>query len=138
MDLIPVLVVLDRSGATADLLLQAVSKACLSKALKPHINADAFLCTDGSAALAAAVHELHLHHEAVNLRVGEHVRGPWHVQNTNAYHGRLKSWIARFHGVATSYLQNYLGWFRALNRASNTRQKSAPILALAMGLGMHH
>ena len=138
MDLIPILVARDRSGATADFLLDAVSKACMSQALKPRIHSDAILCTDGSAAMAAAAHELHLHHEAVNLRAGERVRGPWHIQNVNAYHGRLKSWLARFQGVATSYLENYLGWFRALDRTSKNRQKSAPMLALAVGLGMHH
>ena len=138
MDLIPILVARDRSGATADFLLDAVSKSCMSQALKPRIHSDAILCTDGSAAMAAAAHELHLHHEAVNLRAGERVRGPWHIQNVNAYHGRLKSWIARFHGVATSYLENYLGWFRALDRASKKRQKSAPMLALAVGLAGHH
>ena len=137
MDLIPILVARDRSGATADFLLDAVSKACMSQALKPRIHSDAILCTDGSAAMAAAAHELHLHHEAVNLRAGERVRGPWHIQNVNAYHRRLKSWIARFHGVATSYLENYLGWFRALDRASKKRQKSAPMLALAVGLAGH-
>lgn len=137
MDLIPILVARDRSGATADFLLDAVSKACMSQALKPRIHSDAILCTDGSAAMAAAAHELHLHHEAVNLRAGERVRGPWHIQNVNAYHGRLKSWIARFHGVATSYLENYLGWFRALDRASKKRQKSAPMLTLAVGLAGH-
>ena len=138
MDLIPILVVRDRSGETADFLLEAVSKVCLSQAIKPYIHSDAILCTDGSAAMAAAAHELHLHHEAVNLRAGEHVRGPWHIQNVNAYHGRLKSWLARFHGVATSYLESYLGWFRALDRAGKNRQKSAPMLALAVGLGGHH
>jgi transposase-like protein len=138
MDLIPILVARDRSGATADFLLDAVSKACLSQAIKPYIHSDAVLCTDGSAAMAAAAHELRVHHEAVNLRAGEHVRGPWHIQNVNAYHGRLKSWLARFQGVATSYIENYLGWFRALDRASKNRQKSAPMLALAMGLGQHH
>jgi transposase-like protein len=138
MDLIPILVVRDRSGATADFLLDAVSKACLSEAIKPYIHSDTILCTDGSAAMAAAARELRVHHEAVNLRAGAHVRGPWHIQNVNAYHGRLKSWLARFQGVATSYLENYLGWFRALDRASKNRQKSAPMLALAVGLGQHH
>ena len=138
MDLIPILVVRDRSGATADFLLEAVSKACLSQAIKPYIHSDAILCTDGSAAMAAAAQELRVHHEALNLHAGERVRGPWHIQNVNAYHGRLKSWLARFHGVATSYLENYLGWFRALDRASKNRQKSAPMLALALGLGQHH
>ncbi len=138
MDLIPILVARDRSGATADFLLEAVSKACLSQALGPHIHSDAILCTDGSAAMAAAARDMGLQHEALNLSAGERVRGPWHIQNVNGYHGRLKSWIARFRGVATDYLENYLGWFRALDRASKTRLKSAPMLALAIGLGGHH
>ena len=138
MDLMPVLVARDRSGATADFLLEAVSKACLSQALKPRIQSDAILCTDGSAAMAAAARELGVQHEAVNRSAGERVRGPWHIQNANAYHSRLKSWMARFKGVATSYLENYLGWFRALDRASKTRLKTAPMLALAVGLDGHH
>jgi hypothetical protein len=32
----------------------------------------------------------------------------------NAYHSRLKQWLARFNGVATKNLPNYLGWWRAL------------------------
>lgn len=135
MELIPVLVARDRSGATADFLLEAVSKACLSQALKPRIHSDAILCTDGSAAMAAAAHELCVQHEPVNLSAGQRVRGPWHIQNVNAYHGRLKSWIARFRGVATDYLESYLGWFRALDRARKSRLKVPPMLALAVGLG---
>jgi transposase-like protein len=69
-DLIPVLVARDRSGATADFLLEAVSKDCLSEVLKPRVNADAILCTDGSAAMAAADKELGVQHEAMNLSAG--------------------------------------------------------------------
>ena len=138
MDLIPILVARDRSGATADFLLEAVSKACLSQALLSRIQSDAVLCTDGSAAMAAAAKELHVQHEAVNRSAGERVSGPWHIQNANAHHGRLKAWLARFKGVATSYLESYLGWFRALDRASKGRLKTAPMLALAVGLAGHH
>ena len=88
--------------------------------------------------MAAAARELRVQHEPLNLHAGERVRGPWHIQNVNSYHGRLKSWIARFRGVATDYLENYLGWFRALDRASKNRLKVAPMLALAVGLGGHH
>ena len=141
MDLIPVLVARDRSGGgglAADFLLEAVSKACLSQALESCIQSDAVLCTDGSAAMAAAAKELRVQHEAVNLSLGERVRDPWHIQNANAYHGRLKAWLARFKGVATSHLESYLGWFRALDRASKCRSKTAPMLALAPGLDQHH
>ena len=137
MDLIPILVVRDRSGATADFLLEAVSKACVCEALKPRIHSDAILCTDGSAAMAAAAMDMGVQHEALNLSAGERVRGPWHIQNVNAYHGGLKKWIARFKGVSTDYLESYLGWFRALERASKRRMKSAPMLALALGVGGH-
>ncbi len=37
-----------------------------------------------------------------------------HINNVNAYHGRLKQGLARFNGVATKNLPNYLGWRRAL------------------------
>ena len=134
-DLIPVLVARDRSGATADFLLQAVSKDCLSEVLGPRINADAILCTDGSAAMAATAKKLGLHHEAMNVTAGEGVRGPWHIQNANSYHGRVKGWMHRFRGVATSYLESYLGWFRALDRASRSRSQVPPMLRLALGLG---
>jgi len=32
----------------------------------------------------------------------------------NAYHQRFRQWLRRFHGVASRYLPNYLGWRRAL------------------------
>ncbi|MBI4740348.1 MAG: IS1595 family transposase, partial [Betaproteobacteria bacterium] len=44
------------------------------------------------------------------------VAGVYHVQNVNAYDSRLKEWMRRFHGVATKYLPNYLGWRRLLER----------------------
>ena len=32
-----------------------------------------------------------------------------HINNVNAYHGQLKEWMRRFHGVATKNLPNYPG-----------------------------
>lgn len=34
----------------------------------------------------------------------------------DAYDSRLKTWIRRFNGIATKYLDNYLGWHRLLER----------------------
>ena len=42
--------------------------------------------------------------------------GAYHIQHVNGYHRRLKEWMGRFHGVATHYLRNYLGWRRMLDR----------------------
>jgi hypothetical protein len=44
------------------------------------------------------------------LSAGVRVSGAVHVQNVNAYHSRFKEWLRRFHGVASCYLPNYLGW----------------------------
>lgn len=58
-----------------------------------------------------------LHHEVINVRKGQHVRkGIYHAQHVNSYHKRLKKWMERFQGVATKYLDNYLFWFRFLER----------------------
>ena len=39
----------------------------------------------------------------------------YHLQTTNNYHERLKTWINRdLRGVATKYLSNYLAWMRML------------------------
>jgi hypothetical protein len=44
----------------------------------------------------------------------------FHINNVNAYHGRLKEWLRRFHGVATKNLSNYLGWRRTLEALGQT------------------
>ena len=131
---VPVLVARDRAGATMDCVLKAVDALALSAALMPVLARDAVLCTDGSPAMAAAARNLGVEHHAVNLSAGIRVDGAWHVQNVNAYHSRLKGWISKFRGVATCYLESYLGWFRALDRSPVGGPK--PLLWLAMALGV--
>ena len=60
------------------------------------------------------------------------VAGVYHVQNVNAYDSRLKDWIRRFRGVATRYLDSYLGWFRAIDRTCGTGLNTASLLASAV------
>jgi len=114
---IAVLVVRDRDGATADFRLTGVSAKEMEPVLKPLLAADVILCTDGAAAYTVIARNLHIEHRPVNLSQGVHVvRSAYHVQNVNAYDSRLKEWLARFHGVATNYLESYLGWRRMLER----------------------
>ncbi|EOG8236416.1 IS1595 family transposase [Pseudomonas aeruginosa] len=129
---VPVLVVRNRSGHTADFGLASANKAGLVQVLPQAVMGDAVLCTDGSAMLAAAARELGLEHHGLNTLRGERRRGAWHIQNVNAYHSRLKGWLHRFRGVATSYLTNYLGWFRALDRNRRTGANASALLALAI------
>ena len=58
----------------------------------------------------------------------------FHIQNLNAYISRLKKWMARFNGVATKYLESYLGWRRLLER-SKTKLSDKEFLQRALGKG---
>jgi glutaredoxin len=98
--------------------LGALSKSQLTDALKPVINDDVLLVSDAYPTYQAFCHTEGISHEVVNLSKGQHVNGAFHVQNVNAYHSRLKAWLQRFHGVATRYLANYLGWRRILEKCS--------------------
>lgn len=130
---VPVLVVRDRSGGTADFILEAVGKKHVAAILKPLLAHDSILCTDGSGSLAAAAREIGVEHHALNISAGIRVIGPWHVQNVNAYHSRLKGWIRRFRGVATRYLDSYLGWFRTIERSASIGLKPASWLTMSLG-----
>jgi transposase-like protein len=129
-----VLVVRDRSGACTDQIVAALDTPHLAAVLQPVLATDAVLCTDGSPALAAAARCLEVEHHAINLSAGQRVIGPWHINNVNGYHGRLKNWLRRFKGVASSYLQHYLGWFRALERFRPAQLTPPALLALAIGI----
>ncbi|MGY8527402.1 IS1595 family transposase [Paracidovorax citrulli] len=129
----PVLVVRDRSGSTTDFILQRANKAQTQAALAPLLPADVVLCTDAGGALSEAARQLGVEHHALNQTWERRVQGPWHIQNVNAYHSRLKGWVRRFKGVASLYLANYLGWFRALDRGAMPREQPAAVLRMALG-----
>lgn len=130
-----VLVVRDRSGACTDQIVQALDTAHLAAVLKPVLATDAVVCTDGSLALAAAARHLGVEHHAINASAGQHSVGPWHINNVNGYHSRLKNWLRRFNGVASDYLCRYLGWFRAQDRFRHHGGLTPPaLLALAIGV----
>ena len=130
---VPVLVVRDRAGESADFILDVPDKAHVVAVLKPLLAQNSVLCTDGSGSLAAAAKAIGIDHHALNFRAGIRVVGPWHIQNVNAYHSRLKDWLRRFRGVATRYLDSYLGWFRATERSPRSERNPAHWLAMALG-----
>lgn len=130
---IPVLVTRDRAGSTADAILPADDKASVVAALSPLLPKDIILCSDGSSTLAAAAKAIGVAHRPINLSAGIRVvAGVYHVQNVNAYDSRLKDWIRRFRGVATHYLDSYLGWFRAIDRTRGAGLNPASLLASAV------
>ncbi|MNJ40462.1 ISXO2-like transposase domain protein [compost metagenome] len=110
------MVVQDRAGHLADFQLERLDALTVRAVLKPLITPDAVLCSDGATVYASFSEQQGMTHQVVHNRAGERVVGAYHIQHVNGYHRRLKEWMARFHGVATSYLRNYLGWRRMLER----------------------
>lgn len=132
-DQVPVLVVRDRSGATADFKLSVANASAIEPPLRAILTQDTVLCSDGGAAYRIVAQKLGVTHRPVNLSAGIRVvAGVYHIQNVNAYDSRLKGWMRRFHGVATKYLENYLGWRRWLERWG---QKNSPQIGLFAALG---
>ena len=132
-DHVPVLVARDRSGGSTDFILGRASKREILASLATVLAPDAVLCTDGSSAMATAAAQMGIEHLALNMSTGPRVRGAWHIQNVNAYHSRLKGWLRRFRGVATSYLHHYLGWFRIVDRCAPAHLPPEQLLNLSLG-----
>ena len=107
-ELIPVLVVRDRSGQHADFHLARLNTEHIGAVLKPLLDPDAVLCTDSAAIYRCFAKAEGITHHRLNLRQKCRTDGAFHIQNVNAYDSRLKGWMRRFHGVATKNLANYL------------------------------
>jgi hypothetical protein len=114
-DNIPVLVARDRKGATFDAVLPQVDGASIGAALAGVVTQDNHLIGDGGRPIAAFARRAGIPSRPV-LAPGkpDPEAAHLHINNLNAYHGRLKQWLNRFNGVATKKLPNYLGWRRAL------------------------
>lgn len=111
----------DRGGQTADAVLKKVNGEEVKNVIQPILAKDSMLCADGSSIYVRVARELDVPLKAVNVKAGVRVlEQVFHVQNVNAYDSRLKIWMNRFHGVATVYLPNYLGWRRILDHFRGT------------------
>jgi hypothetical protein len=93
----------ERSGQTADFVLERADTAHIAPALDRSLAEDAILCSDSSAALVAAAKARGIAHHPLNSARGERRRGPWPIQNVNAYHSRYKNSMRRFN--ASRYTQ---------------------------------
>lgn len=130
---IPVLIVRDRHGTTTDAVLPALNKESIKAVLGPIMARDTLLCTDGLRIYRTLAKEAGFAHQPLNVSAGSRVKERvYHIQNVNAYHSRLKSWLGRFRGVATRYLPNYLGWRRLLEHIGH---ELAPIELLSRAIG---
>lgn len=112
----PVLIARDRTGATTDAMIATVDGDSIKGHLVGVVQKETLLITDGEKAYAALAKTCALMHVWIIASKGEHVWQGYHIQNVNAYTSNLKSWMVRFRGVATKYLDSYLGWRRTIDR----------------------
>lgn len=121
--LVNMVVARDRGGQTIDFIAGrgALTAAALHQDLLPTLRTDVILVSDANAAYRQFARESGVVHEYIPLRRGVRLR--WsakrgaaiHLQNVNSYHSRFKNWLRHFNGVATRYLDNYLGWQWAID-----------------------
>ena len=129
---VPVLIARDRHHATTDQILADRSTKSISAVLEPIVAKSAVLVSDGAQTYRAFANAANILHVSLNLSAGERTWGIYHIQNVNNYGSRLKTWMRRFNGVATKYLDSYLGWQRINDREGNTLDANR-ILTAAWG-----
>ena len=132
---IPVIVARDRHGATTDAVLPKLNRVSIAAALDGVVTPANQFCCDGGTAIVAFARRAGIAAHVLPMPGKPNPKAPdFHLNNVNAYHGRLKEWLRRFHGVATKNLPNYLGWRRTLEALGQNATAAAMILG-AMGLG---
>ena len=108
-------VVQDRQGGHFDAVLPWADKATPGCLLPQLLAPESGLCTDGAGVYRPVAKTHAIAHEVLIQSAGVRVKQRvFHIQHVNAYDSRLKGWMIRFHGVATNYLPQYLGWRRLL------------------------
>ncbi|ANU22655.1 IS1595-like element ISPdo1 family transposase [Planococcus donghaensis] len=112
-----VLVARDRQKSTYSRVIGEgrILKTRLHQAIGAKLTSENVLCTDAWRAFKTYAKEKGMNHYAFKSDGKERVKGLYHIQNVNSYHGRLKNWMKRFNGVATKYLDHYLSWFQFLD-----------------------
>jgi transposase-like protein len=131
---IPVLIARDRSGQTIDAVLVKRDRASIAAVLGGVVTPDNQLCCDGGKAIVSFARKAKIPCCILPKPGGPRSEAPnLHINNVNGYHGRLKEWLRPFHGVATEYLDHYLGWRRAVE-ALGTDAGSQDWLRSALGI----
>ena len=125
----------DRQGATTDAVLPRLNRVSIAAALDGVVTPANAFCCDGGTAIVAFARRAGIAAHVLPMPGKPNPKTPdFHLNNVNAYHGRLKEWLRRFHGVATKNLPNYLGWRRTLEALGQQITPQAVILG-AIGLG---
>ena len=118
--LVPVLIALDRYENETETVLLDKSYQQIAPAIEPLISRGSVLCTDGNQSYIQIAEDAGVIHKRLIISDKKRVEDEvYHIQTLNNYISRLRGWMARFHGVGTAYLKNYLAWFRVKEQRRN-------------------
>lgn len=137
---VPAVVGCDRQG---ELILGVagrgrVSQKDIEQILGDRIEDDATLCTDSHNSFKAFAGAHDFKYKPLNISKGRRVvKKVYHIQNVNNAHARLKSWMVRFDGVATKYLDSYMGWFGLMEELKRCEDRGTQFIDRSM-LSPHH
>lgn len=104
----------------------------LEQLFKGHIEKNSILCTDSHKSYIQLENSLTLTH--IQIEPKKYTNGIYHIQHINSLHSGLKGWMERFHGVATKYLDNYMHWFKWLEKSVNILFSLTPKLLFLTGI----
>lgn len=122
----------DRKGNAVSKVakLGKCSSEALESVLGGRISAESTLCSDEDKSYRKF--SKHNNLKLVQIKGGKSVKGIFHIQHLNAYHSKLKTFVASFKGISSKYLNNYLVWNNAVEHKGGTlREKTANILNFA-------
>jgi transposase-like protein len=117
-----VLVARDRTKQTISeaVTLGRLDAERLDQTISSRLQSKVTLCTDEEQTFRKYCRTREIQHEKVNPSKKRYViKEIYHIQNVNAYHERLKSFLSPFRGVASKYLNHYLSWHRFMDKTTN-------------------
>lgn len=130
----------DRNKNTIDALFESLNTDNIKKTLERRLGKDVLLCSDNRHFYRKFTKENKIRHGYIHLSKGETIKKDIvHIQNVAKYQNHLKSWIlGHFRGVATRYLNNYLGWHRELDEFCNQLPPHTILLRAKQGGKYQH
>jgi len=115
-DMVNVLVGLDRKGhlIAKNTGRGGLRKGPVDKVLSGKFAPGTILCTDGLSTFKGLAKREGVTHKPIITYKGRTLKNKaYHIQTVNAIHADIRATMAKYKGVATKYLQNYMNWFVA-------------------------
>ncbi len=129
-----VLISRDRNDNTFDKIIDKLNVNQLNREYSKIISKDSLLCAENKTVYTDFSNENNIHHASLKLSTGVTVtKNVVNVNNVCDYVNRLYTWMIRFHGVATKYLDNYLSWYRCLDELKNNITPSTLLIRAKIG-----